>query len=92
MRKTRVKVAKFSIPAEEKTEQLRDEKGRLLPGTTGNPGGRPKWVKHVQQELEVCTKYGLKLLFGVINGDPFEEDINGEQVLRTPRLADRLRA
>jgi hypothetical protein len=31
--------------------RLRDEKGRLLPGVSGNPGGRPKLVAEFQKAL-----------------------------------------
>lgn len=43
----------MSEPANKTAEApQRDEKGRLLPGSTANPSGRPKKLREFQQALE----------------------------------------
>lgn len=34
-----------------KKQEKRDEKGRFIPGVSGNPGGKPQGIKHVSTVL-----------------------------------------
>lgn len=70
----------------------RDDKGRLLPGHTANPGGVPKWVRAVREHMEGTAAKAAQLLEDVIDGKPVDITVNGEQVTMTPELSDRIRA
>ncbi len=37
-------------------QEIRDEKGRFLPGVSGNPAGKPKGSRHMTTLLEEAIK------------------------------------
>lgn len=84
-----------------------ERKGRpFKKGQSGNPGGQPKWVSAIRDELEVCATKGSALLLKVIEGEPVPVvvgmpedtlvDEDGQErrrtILVTPELKDRLKA
>lgn len=72
----------------------RNEKGQLMPGSGAslNPGGRFKWLKYLNEELEIASARGVKFLNDIIEGKQVEITVEGQQQLVTPRVADRIRA
>lgn len=51
------------LPPPGKTpDQGRDERGRWLPGVSGNPSGRPKGLRGLAEEIRRSTADGLELV------------------------------
>lgn len=76
--KTASKAAKPKAPAKPKRPQskapeaLRDERGRLQKGASGNPGGVPKWRRELTEALKDDAQYARRLLRKVIKSDAVE--------------------
>lgn len=51
------------------TEAKRDAKGRLRPGSSGNPGGLPKWRKELTEALKDSAQSAANLLERVIDDE-----------------------
>lgn len=78
---------KEKLEKQDKTSKpKRDEKGRLLPGNTANPKGRPKFslVSILKEKLQECppgedkTTYASKLIKKML--DMALEDGNDQQI------------
>lgn len=55
----------------EGTKPARDEKGRLLPGVSGNPGGRPKVYAEAQKLLDAgCCDAARRMIELTHHEDP----------------------
>lgn len=81
---------------QENYKPARDEKGRILPGNTGNPNGRPKgkslkefWKERFaamdeEEKIEFAKKVSPELLWQMAEGRPAQNtDItsNGESII-----------
>lgn len=71
-----------NLEKQEKNKPLRDEKGRLLPGYTANPNGRPKgqtlkeyWRERFknmtdEEKIEFTKKVGNETIWKMAEGNP----------------------
>lgn len=75
------------------SEAPRDEKGRLRPGHTANPGGVPKWLRKVRKELAKGAPEAFEFLRATFRGETKAEMVvDGETVEVPARLSDRIAA
>lgn len=71
----------------------RDEKGRLLPGQTANPGGRPKDLFRVREMVAARGDDIINKLFGIAFDTPeMMLDEGRSPLLEMPKVSDRLKA
>src|SRR3954453_10669865 len=69
-------------PENRAAEVPRDPRGRMLPGTTLNPGGRPKAWKEFQQAVRERTPEALAILDKALKSrDPAQRRWAAEKVL-----------
>lgn len=54
------------VPQNKKPEVQRDASGRIMPGSTGNPGGRPKVVVELQALLESAAPDALEKVLALV--------------------------
>jgi len=47
----------------------RDDRGRLLPGTSGNPGGRPRLPASVREALRAATPKAVESLVSLLDSE-----------------------
>lgn len=59
-------------PQVKPSEVARNEKGQILPGASGNPGGQPKWVGDVRDLLRSDAPRAREVLREVL--DTSEDD------------------
>lgn len=71
------------------------ERGRPFPkGTSGNPGGRPKWERHLRKALSAGSPDVAELLLGLIRGNirnVIRTD-DGDLIEVDPHMKERLKA
>lgn len=79
----------MSTPPENKPPEgpKRDEKGRLLPGSTGNPGGRSKRVQRARRGLEKGLPEAVDVLLGLIRAPRRTDYDDAEGVSDRDKLA-----
>lgn len=56
-------------PQSKSPEVKRDAKGRLAKGSSGNPGGLPKWRRDLAEALKASAQAAANLLDEVISDD-----------------------
>jgi hypothetical protein len=54
---------------ENRSETGRDDRGRLLPGVSGNPGGRPAVAPAVRAALRAATPKAVETLIALLDSD-----------------------
>ncbi len=72
----------------------RDEKGRLLPGNTANPGGFPKRIAKARKLLSKGSIPAAQFLIDVVEGKDVESFVteDGERMAVPARAKERIAA
>ena len=81
--------------AQEPAQGRSAERGRPFPrGTSGNPGGQPKWLRKLRKDLAAGSPDAAKLLLGLIRGDirNVVRTEDGDLIEVDPHMKDRLKA
>lgn len=60
---------------------MRDESGKFLPGSCGNPGGRPKGVAEVVELARSYTKQAIATLASIMENGSERAQVAAAQVL-----------
>lgn len=60
---------------------MRDESGKFLPGSCGNPGGRPKGVAEVAELARSYTKQAIATLASIMESGSERAQVAAAQVL-----------
>ena len=68
--------------------------GKFRKGSSGNPGGQPKWLKAFRKELSAGSPDVAKLILGLIRGDIHNvvRTEDGQLIEVDPQMRDRIKA
>lgn len=70
----------------------RDAKGRLLKGSTANPGGQPAWARAIREALQQSAPKAAAFLDDCLMGVPVKMLVDGVETQVSPDLPTRHKA